>query len=248
MQPKLLQSVLNRIQKNFYQTLFLIAIIYLLGVLLAIYWDGWPRSERTGQIGDTFGGLIGPLVNLATIIFLYRTFKIEHDRSLLEEERVTAEAFYSRIERYHKLIDEFKYVDLSGLQLYEAVTNRGRSIQVENTHYGVEAMELFFRKNNIKHNCIGSALSNIQILYISISTLFGDVLKFHPKNEIYKKQVEFNLRVLYSFKLNPVILASQLIVTENINEGFIATQVAMKLISESNAALSPSLAEKKELQ
>jgi len=240
------------IQKHFQIVLVVLLAIYIGSVLLAIYHEGWPNASRTGQIGDSFGGLLGPIINLVTIIFLFNTFKIERDRnlleqknSLIEQDRIKADAFNARIERFHDIIDGFKAQGISKLTVAEALLGgKGKSM----LFHGTEAMDIFFSRLVLSKKKLpldvlpNRTFKQIEIIFSSVENLFENFVQFPPSSEVYRNQVAFNLSILYTFKLADVITASGIIdyAEDQLIDYMKPLQLKFRNIAIKNALLSPN--------
>lgn len=182
------------LHKNFQIILILLAIIYIGSVLLAIYHEGWPTATRTGQIGDSFGGLLAPIINLVTIIFVFNTFEIERKRSYTEGDRIQADSFNSRIERFHKIINEFRY------DFYEGHSKTLFGMDAIVKYHSDIQPDLLQGKFKVTRN-----IEELVVLFLAIDKVISDIKNFKPVNFVYNDDVIFNLRVLYTYKILVII-------------------------------------------
>lgn len=234
---------MNWLQKHFTLILLILAAGYMSAVIFAIYHEGWPSSERTGQIGDTFGGLLGPLINLITIIFLFNTFKIDRRRNENEEDKIIADSMDSRIQRLENMIGDFEFLDLEGVAIEDII--KENFSRKKRTYYGASGMELFFSRSidwiNDGVFRLDDQLEKIELIFESIEDIYSDLVLLKDFNEVYRKQVEYSLRILYKFKLDKIIQSANL---GNSRMKFSSIHQIMDQIKHYNSIIDPKLSNK----
>lgn len=113
---------------------------------------GW--QDVTGPIGDTFGGILSPLIGLVSIYFIYETFKAQREQ--LEEQKTSSKAAYNL--QSEEFEDQKKANDatISSNRLHSLMDDFERvRIKFENIEYttfmvfkGISAFQNFVTKNN----------------------------------------------------------------------------------------------------
>lgn len=96
---------------------------------LIIQYDDLKWTKNTGTLGDTFGGLLSPIIGLVSIYFIYKTFKAQREQ--LKDQKKTNRATMSSV-RLSTLMDDLKRIQgkFNGIT-YTNHINKGMNSFVE---------------------------------------------------------------------------------------------------------------------
>jgi uncharacterized membrane protein len=131
---------LNWVKNNIEWVLLTFAVLAIISpIIFTRSWAGLDFS-KTGQIGETIGGLVSPILNFLTIILLYLAFKEQMEANTIQKENDKTSRDYDLIfKQFSELKQEFESIKLSVLK--------------ENSEFTYIGIRGIFEFKNILENC-----------------------------------------------------------------------------------------------
>lgn len=190
-------------------------IILIVGVLLVIILPyiltrnfGFISFDKTGQIGDTIGGITAPIVNLVGAILVYFAFLVQLDANQLIFQQIKDEKDVSKLNQNRNYV--FEIFKLLKEELYsfsilkEKRIGRGeRYVMVE--YKGLKAIEEMLLELMEEHDDDKNSRKSIKLKeFENIIELFKKsltILHETKLNDIDKKYFLESIEYMYSSKI-----------------------------------------------
>jgi hypothetical protein len=173
----------------------------------------WANFTNTGQIGDTIGGITGPIINLISAILIYLSFRQQLLANEIQIELINSERSkdISRSERELLILHYNEIKDSINSLKYQAVHIQSGNFQ--NTFHGTEALETFMKEiSGISNYDSHEFWISINVILIEVEA-YIDFLKRSESIDPADKQF-FGFRI-HTLFFNKVILPLSQIDTLN---------------------------------
>lgn len=196
-------------------TLIVIAFVFLLVPYLVTNksW-GWSYGQDTGVIGDTIGGIVGPLVGFIGVILTFLAFYIQFQANqvqikALEEQKKSAQQQEKQIllQQFESNFFELLKLQRENVSELDYRHNKGRNVIIKIVNELFEIMQALIDTNIIQDKRLDEQdLANISytILFFGTDETVEDVLenRFHEKYSSIEEPIKAFIQALRN-KINP---------------------------------------------
>ncbi len=196
-------------------TLIVIAFVFLLVPYLVTNksW-GWSYGQDTGVIGDTIGGIVGPLVGFIGVILTFLAFYIQFQANqvqikALEEQKKSAQQQEKQIllQQFESNFFELLKLQRENVSELDYRHNKGRNVIIKIVNELFEIMQALIDTNIIRENRLDEQdLANISytILFFGTDETVEDVLenRFYEKYSSIEEPIKAFIQALRN-KINP---------------------------------------------
>lgn len=190
-------------------TLIIAAFIFLLIPYLVTSKDwGWSYGQNTGLIGDTIGGIAGPMVGFTGVILTFLAFYIQYQANQVQIKALTEQKISAKQQEDQILLQQFENNFFELLKLHrENVSeldyrgNRGRNVIIKIVNELFEIIEALKKSktNAIEANKLDEQdIANIAftILFFGTDETVSDVLenRFFEKYKTFESSISVFIR------------------------------------------------------
>lgn len=180
-------------------TLLTIGIIFF----LIPYWItnkswGWEYGEKTGFIGDTIGGTVGPIVGFIGAILTFLAFYIQYQANQVQIRALTDQKISSKkqedqiqLQQFESHFFELVKLHRENVQELEYRNSRGRNVVIKIVNEFFEIVMLVQSSGIIRNNRLDDQdLINLSylILFFGVDETVNDVLE----NRFYNKYSKYH--------------------------------------------------------
>lgn len=179
-----------------YQTLIflLLGIVFLSVVLLRSLIGGFDFTT-TGQIGDTIGGILSPLMSLIGALLVYVSFREQLEANKIQREALAIEVERSKSDRE---LDLIMYFNAQIRQQYNDLTytsmERGRD---DETYTANDALEQFNADLINVADTLDTAFSKEYIYFLNCIDILVDKIRSSKIDSADRKFIFASLRIFY---------------------------------------------------
>jgi hypothetical protein len=175
-------------------TLIIIAFCFFLVPYLVTNKSlGWSYGQDTGVIGDTIGGIVGPLVGFIGVILTFLAFYIQFQANqvqikALEEQKKSAEQQEKQIllQQFESNFFELLKLQRENVSELDYRNNTGRNVIIKIVNEFFEIMQALIDSNIIRDNRLGEqGLANISYTILFFGT--DETVQHVLENRFFEK-------------------------------------------------------------